>query len=111
VIGSSPVIRVSGRWRSIVDGLVKSASPATQSRILGGAASQPVSGQQIGHYQVVAKIGEGGMGRGVPRRDTRLKRELALKVLPQTFATDPYRMARFQREAQLLASLKLCVNA
>jgi serine/threonine protein kinase len=70
-----------------------------------GALSQPLSGQQIGHYQVLAKIGEGGMGEVYRARDTRLNREVALKVLPQTFAADPYRMARFQREAQLLASL------
>jgi eukaryotic-like serine/threonine-protein kinase len=70
-----------------------------------GAASQIVPGQQIGHYQVLAKIGEGGMGEVYRARDTRLNREVAIKVLPQTFAADPYRMARFQREAQLLASL------
>jgi eukaryotic-like serine/threonine-protein kinase len=70
-----------------------------------GAASQPVSGQQIGHYQIIAKIGEGGMGEVYRARDTRLNREVAVKVLPQSFAADPNRMARFQREAQLLASL------
>jgi serine/threonine protein kinase len=70
-----------------------------------GAASLPDSRQQIGHYQVLAKIGEGGMGEVYRARDTRLNRDVALKVLPQTFAADPYRMARFQREAQLLASL------
>lgn len=68
-------------------------------------ASQLLSGQQVGHYQVAAKLGEGGMGEVYRARDTRLNREVALKVLPQTFAADPYRMARFQREAQLLASL------
>lgn len=66
-----------------------------------GAASQ----QQIGHYQVAAKIGEGGIGEVYRARDTRLNRQVALKVLPQSFAADQYRMARFQREAQLLASL------
>ena len=70
-----------------------------------GAASVPDSRQQIGHYQIVAKIGEGGMGEVYRARDTRLNRDVALKVLPQTFAADPYRMARFQREAQFLASL------
>jgi eukaryotic-like serine/threonine-protein kinase len=70
-----------------------------------GAASVRDSRQRIGHYEVVAKIGEGGMGEVYRARDTRLNREVALKVLPQTFAADPYRMARFQREAQLLASL------
>ncbi|HEV2323884.1 MAG TPA: protein kinase [Terracidiphilus sp.] len=70
------------------------------------AASAPsASTQQIGHYQVVAKIGEGGMGEVYRARDTRLNREVAIKVLPRAFAEDPYRMARFEREAQLLASL------
>ncbi|HEX8712394.1 MAG TPA: protein kinase [Terracidiphilus sp.] len=70
------------------------------------ATSAPAaSPQQIGHYQVVAKIGEGGMGVVYRARDTRLNREVAIKVLPRAFAEDPYRMARFEREAQLLASL------
>ncbi|MCI0402501.1 MAG: serine/threonine-protein kinase [Acidobacteria bacterium] len=62
-------------------------------------------GQTIGHYQITAKLGEGGMGEVFRAADTRLNREVALKVLPQAFASDPQRMGRFQREAQLLASL------
>jgi serine/threonine protein kinase/Tol biopolymer transport system component len=65
----------------------------------------PCSPQQIGHYQVLAKIGEGGMGEVYRARDTRLNREVAIKVLPRAFAEDLNRMARFEREAQLLASL------
>jgi serine/threonine protein kinase/Tol biopolymer transport system component len=61
--------------------------------------------QQVGPYQVVAKLGEGGMGVVYRARDTRLNREVALKVLPPAVAEDPTRMARFEREAQLLASL------
>lgn len=61
--------------------------------------------QRLGPYQVIAKIGEGGMGVVYRARDTRLNREVALKVLPPTVAEDPTRMARFEREAQLLASL------
>ncbi|HEX8713891.1 MAG TPA: protein kinase, partial [Terracidiphilus sp.] len=68
-------------------------------------ATSPARPQQIGHYQVIAKIGEGGMGEVYRARDTRLNREVAIKVLPKAFAEDPYRMARFEREAQLLASL------
>ena len=63
------------------------------------------SRQQIGHYQLVAMIGKGGMGEVYRARDTRLNRDEALKVLPQILANDPNSMARFQREAQLLASL------
>lgn len=69
------------------------------------ASAPPASPQQIGHYQVLAKIGEGGMGEVYRARDTRLHREVAIKVLPRALAEDPYRMARFEREAQLLASL------
>ena len=64
-----------------------------------------VSGANIGAFQILSPLGAGGMGDVYRARDTRLNREVALKVLPQTFAEDPHRMARFQREAQLLASL------
>jgi serine/threonine-protein kinase len=53
----------------------------------------------VGPYEVLAKLGEGGMGGVYRARDTRLKRDVALKVLPQTLASDPDRMARLQREA------------
>jgi eukaryotic-like serine/threonine-protein kinase len=62
-------------------------------------------GSRLGPYQVVAKIGEGGMGEVYQATDTNLKRAVALKVLPELLATDTDRLARFQREAELLASL------
>ncbi|MGH9581042.1 MAG: protein kinase domain-containing protein, partial [Terriglobales bacterium] len=62
-------------------------------------------GQSIAHYKVTAKLGEGGMGEVYRATDTKLGRDVALKVLPQAFAADAQRMARFQREAQVLASL------
>lgn len=62
-------------------------------------------GQTIAHYRVSAKLGEGGMGTVYRAMDTKLGREVAIKVLPDVFALDPDRMARFQREAQVLASL------
>jgi len=62
-------------------------------------------GTNIGPYQVTAKLGAGGMGEVYRARDTNLNREVALKVLPESFAADADRVARFQREAQLLASL------
>ena len=61
--------------------------------------------RKIGSYSIVAKLGEGGMGEVYRARDTRLGRDVALKVLPAVFATDPDRLVRFQREAQVLASL------
>jgi Tol biopolymer transport system component len=62
-------------------------------------------GTRLGPYEVTAKLGEGGMGEVFRARDTRLGRAVALKVLPEPFAGDPARLARFEREARLLASL------
>ena len=62
-------------------------------------------GARVGHYEILAPLGSGGMGEVYRARDTRLKRDVALKVLPDAFANDPGRMARFQREAEVLASL------
>ena len=62
-------------------------------------------GTRIGVYDVVAKIGEGGMGAVYRATDTSLSRQVAVKVLPDAFASDPERLARFEREAKTLASL------
>ena len=63
------------------------------------------SGSRVGIYEVTAPLGAGGMGEVYRARDTRLKREVALKVLPPAVAQDRDRLARFQREAEVLASL------
>jgi len=62
-------------------------------------------GQTLGHYRIVEKLGEGGMGVVYRARDENLNRDIAIKVLPEAFASDPERLARFKREAQLLAAL------
>ena len=62
-------------------------------------------GTTLGAYTVTAKIGEGGMGEVYQARDTKLDRDVALKVLPEAFTSDPDRLARFEREAKVLASL------
>ncbi len=62
-------------------------------------------GQTISHYKVIEKIGQGGMGEVYRAEDTNLSREVAIKVLPEQFTQDPQRLARFEREAKLLASL------
>ena len=62
-------------------------------------------GTRIGPYEVVAQIGVGGMGEVYRASDTKLKRQVAVKVLPSSVARDAERLARFQREAELLASL------
>jgi serine/threonine-protein kinase len=61
--------------------------------------------QIIAHYRITAKLGEGGMGEVWRATDTKLGRDVALKILPVSFASDPGRMARFEREAKALASL------
>src|SRR5579864_3600637 len=63
------------------------------------------AGTRLGPYEILAPIGAGGMGEVYRARDIKLKRDIALKVLPDSFANDPERMARFQREAEVLASL------
>ena len=62
-------------------------------------------GFRLGHYDVTALIGEGGMGQVYQATDTKLNRQVALKILPEAFAGDPDRLARFEREAKVLASL------
>src|SRR3984957_3978978 len=61
--------------------------------------------QIIAHYRVIGKLGQGGMGTIYRAVDTKLGREVAIKVLPEAFARDPDRLARFTREARVLTSL------
>jgi len=63
------------------------------------------AGQRLGVYEIVSAIGAGGMGEVYRARDTKLQRDVAIKVLPESLATDRDRLARFEREAQLLAAL------
>ena len=62
-------------------------------------------GRTLSHYKVLEKIGEGGMGEVYLAKDTKLDREVAVKVLPANFSENKERLARFEREARLLASL------
>src|SRR5215213_5585174 len=63
------------------------------------------AGAHLGPYEILSPLGAGGMGEVYRARDTRLNRDVAVKVLPEAFAQDPERLARFTREAQTLASL------
>jgi serine/threonine protein kinase len=63
------------------------------------------AGTRLGPYEIVAPIGAGGMGEVFRARDTRLHRDVAIKVLPESFAADPARRARFEQEAQAIAAL------
>src|SRR5215467_5555701 len=62
-------------------------------------------GDKLGHYEILSLLGMGGMGEVYRAKDTTLKRDVALKALPSAFLRDPGRLARFQREAEVLASL------
>src|SRR4029077_8161119 len=62
-------------------------------------------GTRLGPYEVLAQIGAGGMGEVYQAHDTKLGRDVAIKVLPPDFLNDPQRLARFQREARMLAAL------
>ena len=64
-------------------------------------------GKTISHYKVLEKLGEGGFGEVYLAEDSRLDRKVAIKVLPEQFTKDPQLLARFEREAKLLASLFL----
>src|ERR671935_1382528 len=64
-----------------------------------------IPGARLGPYEIVAPLGAGGMGEVYRARDTKLNRDVALKILPATCASDPDRLARFHREGQVLASL------
>src|SRR5712691_8398514 len=66
-----------------------------------------IPGKRLGAYEVTAQIGEGGMGQVYRATDTKLKRQVAIKILPTSLAADHDRLARFQREAEVLASLNL----
>ena len=63
------------------------------------------AGSRVGVYEIVAALGRGGMGEVYRARDPKLRRDVAIKILPHLFAHDPDRVSRFQREAQVLASL------
>ena len=63
------------------------------------------AGSRLGPYEIVSALGAGGMGEVYRARDTRIGRDVAIKVLPVEFAADGDRLARFRREAQVLGSL------
>src|SRR5258708_20778621 len=63
------------------------------------------AGTRLGPYEIQAPLGAGGMGEVYRARDTKLGRDVAIKTLPQIFTSDPERLARFEREARMLAAL------
>src|SRR5690606_24006957 len=80
--------------------------PTRQARILSRTVMTPdLSGRDIGGFRLLALIGRGGMGEVYRAHDARLGRDVAIKVLPSSFGRDAERLARFEREARVLASL------
>ena len=75
------------------------------ANMLGEDQAGSLTGRQIGSYHILSLLGMGGMGEVYRARDLKLKREVAIKVLPEEFSHDAERVARFQREAEVLASL------
>ena len=78
---------------------------AAAAQLVSQPDASPLTGRTIGAYQLQGLLGAGGMGEVYRARDTKLGRDVAIKVLPEVFTTDPQRLARFEREARLLAAL------
>ena len=78
---------------------------AVAAGLMGSQDTQLPAGRRLGPYEILAHIGAGGMGEVYRARDTKLQRDVALKILPRAFTTDPDRLARFDREARMLAAL------
>ncbi len=91
--------------QSEADGLMASPALEVVVRELASEPEEDLSGRALLHYRVKEKIGAGGMGIVYRAGDTRLNREVAIKALPAIFSADPERLARFEREARLLATL------
>src|SRR5262249_41656553 len=91
--------------RREVESLLAQPGAGLVTSVATGARPGLAGGTVIGTYRIVEKIDEGGRGEVYRARDMKLGRDVALKVLPGPFASDPVRLARFRREAQLLAAL------
>ena len=86
-------------------GVLTGGGVAAAAGVISDIGGSTLAGCRIGAYQVLAPIGAGGMGEVYRARDTRLGRDVAIKILPRAFTADPDRLARFEREARVLASL------
>jgi serine/threonine protein kinase len=91
--------------RASTDGLLEGGAVAAAAGLVSRTGTATLTGRSIGAYHVLTKIGEGGMGEVYRARDPRLGRDVAIKILPAEFASHPERLARFEREARMLAAL------
>jgi Tol biopolymer transport system component/serine/threonine protein kinase len=87
------------------EGLLKSPAAAMAAQMASDPAASTLTGRRLGVYHVQERIGAGGMGEVYRARDMKLGRDVAIKILPRAFTADPDRLARFEREARVLASL------
>ena len=87
------------------DGFLAQPAVRLASHLLANMAPATIIGRSLGVYRVDALLGAGGMGEVYRARDTRLDRDVAIKILPRAFTSDPDRLARFEREARMLAAL------
>ena len=83
----------------------KSSSTGLKNSNASSPPTTKMTGKTLSHYKVIEKIGQGDVGEVYRAEDTNLSRDVAIKVLPEQFTQDPQRLARFEREAKLLASL------
>jgi Tol biopolymer transport system component len=100
-------VALSGHWLVASESLLAELRTASQPTSQLGDHVSPglTSGSRLGNYEVIAPLGVGGMGEVYRAHDARLGRDVAIKILPRAFTTDPERLARFEREARLLAAL------
>jgi eukaryotic-like serine/threonine-protein kinase len=87
------------------EALVDTPALAAAAQALAAEPAGPLVGRRLGAYQVTSFLGAGGMGEVYRARDTKLGRDVAVKILPRLFSSDPGRLGRFEREARLLAAL------
>ena len=87
------------------EGVLTHGAVVAAVALVSDAGRSVLTGRRLGGYQILAPLGAGGMGEVYRARDTRLGREVAIKILPRAFTADADRLARFEREARVLASL------
>jgi serine/threonine protein kinase len=86
-------------------GFLESPAVAVAAQMVSDIGGSALTGKRLGAYEVHARIGAGGMGEVYRARDTKLGRDVAIKILPPHFTSDPERLARFEREAAYSPSL------
>ena len=91
--------------RASADAVFTRGAAVAAAALVSDVGASALTGRRLGAYQLLAPIGAGGMGEVYRARDTRLGRDVAIKMLPRAFSDHPDRLARFEREARVLASL------